>query len=250
PLFVLGIWGIVRWWRGSREDFGWPLLLLGAITLAQVVFVLQRPPARMADRFLPLVLLPFAAYLYRDLWSRNSRRRSRILFAFILLIAVPTSFTDIYFTSSVNNVRETYYVRSEDMQACEWIRGNLPETAVIQGDYNYFAGPDRGLYLSLIASFAERPQVLGWSTNAAFVLDNGVNPATERRSDIDAALSSAQISTLIAFAQKYSVDYFYVGPLEQARHPQLLPLLQSVPNQFREVYSRNGVSLFLFVPAQ
>ncbi len=248
PLLALGVWGIVRWWRGSREDFAWPLLLLGAITLVQVVFVLQRPPARMADRLLPLVLLPFAAYLYRDLWSSDSRRLSRILFAFILLIAVPTSFTDIYFTSSVNNVRETYYVRSEDMQACEWIRGNLPETAIIQGDYNYFAGPDRGLYLSLIASFAERPQVLGWSTNAAFVVDNGANLARERRADIDAALSSTEISYLAAFAQKYSVDYLYVGTSEQAKYPQLLPLLRSSPNQFREVYSRNSVSLFFFVP--
>jgi hypothetical protein len=244
PLLLLGVWGIARWWRDAREDFGWPLLLLGAIVLLQVLFVFQKPPARMGDRFLWLVLLPFAAYLFRDLWSSSSKRSARLLLAAITLLAIPTFFTDVYFTSATNNLPETYYVRPEDMQACRWIRQNLPETAVIQGDYNYFAGPDRGLYMSLIASFAQRPQVLGWATNGAFVVDNGVNLARQRRLDIDAALSSREVSSLVDFARNYSVDYLYLGPSEQAKYPQLLPLLRAAPAQFREVYSQNGVSLF------
>jgi len=249
PLLLLGAWGVARWWRRSRQDFGWPLLLLGALTLIQVLLVFQKPPARMADRILPVVLVPFVAYFFQDLWSRNSKRSTRLFVVAIILAAVPNFFTDVYFTSDVNNVSDTYYVRPEDMQACQWIRQNLPETAVIQGDYNYFAGPDRGLYMSLIASFAGRPQVLGWSTNAGFVVDNGAALAKERRQDIDAALSSSQLSPLIGFVQKYSVDYLYVGPSEQGKYPQLLPLLQTAPDQFREIYSRNGVSLFRYVAA-
>lgn len=244
PLLLLGGWGIVRWWRGAREDFGWPLLSLGAIVLLQVLFVLQRPAARMGDRFLWLVLLPFVAYLFRDLWTSPAKRLTRPFAVALVLLAVPTFFTDILFTSAVNNVPETYYVRPEDMQACQWIRRNLPETAVIQGDYNYFAGPDRGLYMSLLASFAQRPQVLGWATNAAFVVDNGAVLARERRLDIEAALASRDVSSLVAFVRKYSVDYLYVGPSEQSKYPQLLPLLRSDPAQFREVYSQSGVSLF------
>ena len=247
PLLLLGIWGMVCWWRGKREDFGWPLLSLGAVVLLQVLFVLQRPAARMADRFLWLVLLPFAAYLFRDVWAASAKRLARPLAAALVLLAVPTFFTDIIFTSATNNVPQTYYVRPEDMQACKWIRQNLPETAVIQGDYNYFAGPDRGLYMSLIASFARRPQVLGWATNAAFVVDNGPALATARRLDIEAALASRDISSLAAFARKYSVDYLYAGPSEQSKYPQLLPLLRSDPAQFREVYSESGVSLFHFL---
>jgi len=249
PLLLLGAWGILRWWRGAREDFGWPLLSLGAVVLLQVLVVLQRPAARMADRFLWLVLLPFAAYLFRELWSSPAKSLARSLVVGLALLSVPTFFTDIAFTSAINNVPETYYVAPEDMQACQWIRRNLPESAVIQGEYNYFAGPDRGLYMSLIASFAQRPQVLGWSTNAAFVVDNGVNLAKERRAAIEQAFGSGQLSSVAAFAQKYSVDYLYVGPLEQSKYPQLLPLLQSAPDRFTPVYSQSGVSVFRLLPA-
>ena len=247
PLLLLGVWGMVRWWRGAREDFGWPLLSLGAVVLLQVLFVLLRPAARMADRFLWLLLLPFAAYLFRDLWTAPARRRARALALALVLLAIPAFFTDIIFTSAVNNVPETYYVRPEDMQACQWIRQNLPETAVIQNDYNYFAGTDRGLYMSLIASFAQRPQVLGWAANAAFVVDNGPALARERRLDIEAALASRDVASLVTFTRRYSVDYLYVGPSEQSKYPQLLPLLRSDPAQFREVYSQRGVSLFHFL---
>lgn len=249
PLLLLGVWGIVRWWRGAREDFGWPLLSLGAVVLLQVLFVLLRPAARMADRFLWLALLPFVAYLFRDLWTAPAKRLARPVVIALVLFAVPTFFTDLIYTSATNNVPETYYVSPEDMQACLWIRQNLPETAVIQGDYNYFAGTDRGLYLSLIASFAQRPQVLGWSTNAAFVVDNGFALAAARRLDIEAALASRDAASLVSFARKYAVDYLYVGPLEQSKYPQLLLLLRSASAQFREVYSQRGVSLFRILPS-
>lgn len=249
PLLLLGLWGIIRWWRGSREDFGWPLLLLGVLALSQLLLVHQRPATRMADRMFQFVLLPFAAYLFSELIAQNTSLNSRSLrlLAAVLLLGVPTFFTDIYFTSANNNVPETYYVRPADMEACQWIRQNLPQTAVIQGVYNYFAGPDRGLYLSLIASFAERPQLLGWAGNAAYMLENGANIAEQRRLDIDASFASHDASSLLNFARKYSVDYFYVGPSEQAKYPQLLSLLRSAPAQFREVYSRDSVSLFRFL---
>jgi len=245
PLLLLGLWGLARWWRGSREDFGWPILLFGAVVMAEVLFLVPLPPPRMADRLLPLVLLPFAAYLVRELWSAHSERSARLLVTTAILAALPTFFTDIYCTSNINNIYYTRYVRVEDKQACDWIRQNLPEIAVIQGDYNYFVGgPDRGLYLSLISSFAQRPQVLGWFSGAAILVDGGWQIARERRADVEQTLRSNDLSSLSRFIQKYSVDYLYVGPFEQGKYKQLLPLLQGAPGQFREVYSRNGVSIF------
>jgi hypothetical protein len=250
PLFLLGIWGVIRWWRGPREEFGWPLLLLAGVTILQVLFVFQKPPARMADRLLPLVLIPFVAYLFRDLWSARLSRIAALAAGIVILLGVPTFFTDIHAASDVSNPYDTRYVRPEDMQACQWIRQNLPETAVVQGEYDYFSGPDRGLYLSLIASFAQRPQVLGWTTNAAYVVDNGWPVAKERRSDLDQMFSSAELSSVIRVVRKYSIGYLYVGPFEAGKYPHFAALLQNAPGQFREVYSQNGVSIFRYLEPQ
>jgi len=245
PLLLLGVWGLARWWRGSREDFGWPLVFFGAVTMTEVLFLVPLPPPRMADRLLPVVLLPFAAYLIRDLWLAQSKRSTRLLVTAVILAAIPTFFTDIYCTSNIHDIYYTRYVRVEDKQACDWIRQNLPETAVIQGDYNYFAGgPDRGLYVSLISSFGQRPQVLGWFSGAAILVDDGWRIARERRADIEETLGSDDLSSLTHFIQKYSVDYLYVGPFEQGKYQHLLPLVRSAPEEFREVYSQNGVSIF------
>lgn len=253
PLLLLGSWGVVQWWRRSREDFGWPMLLLAVVATLHVLFLKTTtvPRERMIDRLWPIVLAVFSAYLMRELWSPRCKRSLCLAAGAIVLAAIPTFFTDIYYTSNVSDVYNTRYVQVEDKQACDWIRQNLPETAVIQGDYNYFAGgPDRGLYLSLISSFAERPQVLGWFSGAATLVDNGWTVAKERRADIGEMLRSNEVSSLVRIVRKYAIDYIYVGPFEQEKYKGLLRLLQGAPDQFREVYSRNGVSIFQYLRAE
>jgi hypothetical protein len=249
PLLILGAWGTFRWWRGSREEFGWPLLLLALITVLQVLLVFQKPPARMADRLLPFALIPFSAYLLREFWSNRLGRIAAVAISAVVLLGVPTFFTDIHSTSGVDNPYDTRYVHPADMQACQWIRQNLPETAVVQGNYDYFSGIDRGLYMSLIASFAQRPQILGWTTNAAYVVDNGWPIAKERRADLDQMFTSTEISSVVRVVRKYAIDYLYFGPHEAVKYPQFRTLLQSAPDQFHEVYSRDGVSIFQFLAA-
>lgn len=250
PLLLLGVWGVIRWWRRRREDFGWPVLLLGALALLESLLIAYTtvPRPRMVDRIWPVVLSVFAAYLFRELWSSPTERAARRLAVVIVLAAVPTFFTDVYFASNVDDVSNTRYVRVEDKEACDWIRQNLPETAVVQGAYNYFAGgPDRGLYLSLISSFAQRPQVLGWFSGAAVNVDDGWRIAEERRLDMDKLIGASQVSLVVRLVEKYSIDYLYVGPFEQWRNKNLVPLLQSTPDRFRVVYAQNGVSIFRYL---
>jgi hypothetical protein len=251
PLIFLGLWGMFRWWRQSRGAFAWPLLLLAAIVLLQVAFVAEPPVStpRMADRLLPIVLLVFAAYLFRDLWSARLSGSNRTLTAGILLAALPTFFSDIYFTSNIQDPYTTRYVRTQDQQACDWIRKNLPETAVIQGETQYFVGADHGEYLNLIASFSGRPQVLGWNTGAAVLVADGWQICVRRIPDIQAMLDATDSSQLIRILQKYSINYVYVGPFEQERHKTLLGVIQSSPDQFREVYSQNEVHIFRYLTA-
>jgi hypothetical protein len=249
PLIFLGVWGVIRWWRRSRGAFAWPLLLLAAIVLLQVAFVAEPPIStpRMADRLLPVVLVVFAAYLFRDLWSGRLSVSNRFWAAVILFAALPTFFTDIYFTSNIQDPYTTRYVRKEDQQACDWIRKNLPETAVIQGETQYFVGADHGEYLNLIASFSGRPQVLGWNTGAAVLVADGWQIAEQRIPDIQAMLDATDSSQLTAILHKYSIEYVYVGPFEQERHKTLLPVVQNARDEFREVYSQNQVHIFQYL---
>jgi hypothetical protein len=249
PLLILGIWGVTRWWKGSRGEFGWAVLLLGAMAMVPVLFIKTVAPqeTRMADRLLPIVFLTFTGYLLQQLWAEDTTRRVRLVVAGIVLAAVPTFFTDIYYTSNVSDLYNTHYVSVADQQACDWIRKNLPETAVIQGDNNYYVGSDRGLYISLMSSFGQRPQVLGWYTGAATLVDDGWRLAEQRREDVYSAMRATDVASLEQFLQKYSVDYLYVGPFEQARYAQLLPLLHGAPGDFRSVYAANGVEIFQVV---
>jgi hypothetical protein len=246
PLLILGIWGMLSWWRGAREDFGWPLLLLG-FTALMAALLIRTPaptPARMVDRLWPVALTGFSAYLMRELWLRRGARKAALAAAAFVLAAVPTFFTDIYYTSNIGDLYDTHYVLPEDMEACNWIRYNLPETAVIQGAYNYTVPPDRGLYSSLISSFAQRPQVLGDYSGAAMLIADGWPLATQRRDDIESAMSSGNLESLLRFVQRYSVAYIYAGPLEQRKFKRLLPLLQNTTAEFQQVYSKDGVFIF------
>ena len=246
PLLLLGTWGFVRWWRRGLAESIWPLLLLAALALVQVAVVneILVPRTRMANRLWPVVLLVGAGYLFHDLSSLKLQRWARLGIAAIILLGIPTFFTDIYFTSNVADVYDTRYVRPEDRLACDWIRHNLPEGTVIQGEPQYYAEADRGLYISLISSFAERPQILGWYSAAAKIAEGGRPVADARRADLERMLDSTDILEIKRIIQKYSIDYLYIGPFEEKGHGRFLSLVQSSPGDFGEVYSVDGVHIF------
>ena len=79
------------------------------------------------------------------------------------------------------------------------------------------------------------------------LVDNGWSVARQRRADIGEMVSATEIDPLVRIVQKYAIGYVYVGPFEQEKHAGLLSLLRSAPNQFREVYSRDGVSIFQYL---
>src|SRR5260370_42466352 len=101
----------------------------------------------MADRILPIALLVWVGCLFRDLYEDASHRGRLYLAWGLVLIAIPTFFTAIYFTSNMTDVNETRFVSVSDRKACDWIRRNLPNTAVIQCEPQYLAdiGGDYGL---------------------------------------------------------------------------------------------------------
>ncbi|PYU23133.1 MAG: hypothetical protein DMG32_16760 [Acidobacteria bacterium] len=260
PLLLLGLWGFALRWRRDHSDFPMALVVLAVIALLQVAFVQMAvlPRIRMAVRILPLVLLVGVGYLFQHLYEDTGHRRRLYVSWGIVVLALPTFFTDVYFTSNVKDVNETHYVRIADRQACDWIQKRLADTAVIQGEPQYlgYVGGYTGyrgyngrqeLFTSLIADFAQRPQALGWPYIASELVPHGEQIVKQRMEDLQAMLSATQTETILAVARKYGVTHIYVGPYEQSLHPGLLSTLAGAPQRFQEVYSANGVHIFFVV---
>ncbi len=251
PLFLLGIWGFILQTRDDRSKISIGLAILAAIALMEVGFlqVSVLPRTRMGDRVLPILFLVGVTYLFNHLYT-STGRKGRIRFAWvIILLAIPTYGTDIYFASNVKDVNETHYVRPADLQACQWIKQSLPASAIVQGEPEYLGYPNgynerQDLYISLIADFAERPQILGWPYIASELIPGGKEIVKRRMKDMQAMLSATQPETLLTVARKYGINYIYVGPYEQSLHPSLLRTLRSAPQDFAEVYSVAGVHIF------
>jgi hypothetical protein len=251
PLLLLGVWGFLRTLRRSEIARFWPLLALGLIALVEVGFFgfSVLPKTRMAVRVLPFVLVVGVGQLFKELYeTHKQQRRIRIVWA-IVLIAIPTVFTDLYFTSDVSDINETRYVSPVDRNACDWIRSSLPETAVVQGEPEYlgFSGGHnvrQDLFISLIADFAERPQALGWNYVAGELPPDGDTVVAARMVDIERMLSASDPGTILAVARKYSISYIYDGPYEQLLHPTLLGLLTAAPYAFEQVYGVDCVHIF------
>jgi hypothetical protein len=247
PMLIIGAWALLHWRRDSSAV--WPMLLLIGMAVFQDLFlrVAELPRFRMGNRLLPIALLSAIAWLLDN--PQTVRARLRPALAVIVLLAVPTIATDIRGTSNVADRARTYYVRAEDREACDWIRRNLPQRAIVQSAPNY-AGhldppPAGGApQLSLIPDFAERRSILGEDYVAASICPGCGPIVSTRRADLKTMFEARDPSVVQAIVAKYGIDYIYVGPYEQKGHPQFLHVLKHSPAWFQEVYSHAGVHVF------
>lgn len=251
PLVIVGAWGFLREWRVNRSGISIGVIVLGVLGLLETAFlqVAVLPRTRMATRLFPIVFLVGIAYFCRRSERQVGSCWGHRLALPVVLLAVPTFFTDVYFASNVNDDNETRYVRVADRQACDWIRSSLPESAVIQGEAEYKGSPTgynprQQLFISLIADFGERKQALGWNYVAGELVPHGAEVVSKRAIDLQNMLSASEGETILKIAGQYKIGYIYVGPYERALHPKLLSTLASSPRLFNPVYSAAGVSIF------
>lgn len=249
PLLILGLWGLrIQWQRNGWQD-SLPLFLLCVAILLHIFFVTGSTSANLGlmrgNRLLPVVLVVWSAIAFDEFFRRGESLKRHWIVMGLVLAAVPTYFTDAYFTSNIYDPRATAYVRVADRNACEWIRRNTPETSIVQGEPEY-RGVDipEGGTLSLIADFAERPMVLGQYWIASTILPGSEPIARERLNDLHRMFEAQDIAQTILMVKKYHINYVYYGPYEKHLYPEFLGLLRSAPSFFREVYSNDGVHIF------
>lgn len=251
PLLILGIWGIALRLRDPDERSSIPISLLAILVLLLTVFlrVGVLPRERLAERLLPIALLVWTGYFFDYLFAEHRSRWLKIFAFLVILLAAPTFLTDIHFTSSINNAKRTGYVRRADMQALNWIRENIPERAVVQGEPNYSVFCDSAQNrsvpaISLIPDFAERREAVGEWYVAGTLLVNTKLEESKRAHDITRMFSTQNPLELLKILSKYGIGYIYIGPCEQEMYPEILSVLQTVPLMFKPVYERDGVHIF------
>jgi hypothetical protein len=251
PMLLLGLLGIVLALRARVERISFPILLLGLLVILLVVFlrVGVLPRERLAERLLPITALISTGFFFDYLFRENRHRWFKLAALSIVILAVPTFGTDIYFTSAVNDPSRTGYVRAADMHAVNWIRQTLPPRAIVQSEPNYFRACDTGqppsvAAISLIPDFAERREVVGEWYVAGTTLVNSKPEETKRAHDITRMFSSTTPDQVLLISSKYGIEYIYIGACEQEMYPAILNVLKADPANFRPIYERDGVHIF------
>lgn len=247
PLGLLGIWML----RRSRRFETLSIVLIAALAVFQDLFVgiAYLPRFRVGNRLLPIVFLAGAAWLFEH---TKKAGKLRWLATAAMILAVPTFITDISGASNIFNRYETFYVRSADLRACEWIRTHLPRTAIVQSkpDYigNFQVSPSlRGdKEISLIPTFALRRSALGEEFIARSICAGCDELTDSRESDLDILFKARDAAVITSVAAKYKVGYLYVGPFEQSNYPAFLSVLDQSP-RFEEVYNEESVHIFRIV---
>lgn len=248
PMLIVGI-AALWWWRKRDSSAAWPMLLLVGLAIFQdlSVHVAQLPRFRMGNRLLPIALLAAIAWLLEN--RETIRPRWRLALVTVAVLAVPTFLTDLRGTSNVGDRGRTYYVRVEDREACDWIRHNLPQSAIVQSAPNYSGhrdplpagGPPE---LSLIPDFGERRSILGEDFVAASICPGCQAIMQARRKDLKTMFQAKDPATVESIVGKYGIDYLYLGPFELKGYPKFVDTLRQAPAMFGEMYAHDGVYIF------
>jgi hypothetical protein len=173
----------------------------------------------------------------------------------VIALAVPTFMTDIVGASNILDRRDTAYVSSADLKACEWIRTHLPTAAIVQNRPDYVGdslvppSPGFGQELSLIPTFALRRSALGEEYSARSVCAGCDNLVNLREADLDTMFRAPDATGVISMTAKYKIDYLYVGTYEESEYPNFLEVLSASP-RFNQIYDADSVHIFRIAGAK
>lgn len=251
PMLILGVWGLIWQFRRDRESVSVPLLILVGLSLVQIFFVtaavLPEFGLLRGNRILPIALLVWTGYLLQKLLEGKKRKAVAIVIG-LMVVALPTIFTDIHYSSNVSDRENTRYIRPEDRRACEWIKANIEESAIVQNEPDYVGqdnvSRDAPVAMSLIANFADRRMAVGEQWIASTIIVNSKEKAINRFLEVHKMFRATAPDVVTSIAAKNRVDYIYVGPYERKLYPEFLRTLQAAPSSFAPVYSSDGVYIF------
>lgn len=249
PALILSFIALITIFRKKEnyEHWVYRYIALLAVGLFFVLFI-QNPTEYhfgllKATRLIPISLLMLTIYFFQ-LYSAKNNIGSGIFV--MLALAFPSFISDNFIASDISN--PSTFVRADDLKAAIWIKKNLPKDAIIQAEPNY-PGEDKGNWpkyaYSFIPIFAERRTAIGeWKVSSQ---EHGkLNEVAERFHSIKKMLSISDLEYTINTLKKYDIQYVYLGKLEKDLYPEAAIKFKKNTNYFKEVFSMNETSIFLF----
>jgi YYY domain-containing protein len=200
---------ILRMLRGIARPV-WTVLLV-ALVLCCSVFLLEGPPARIADH---------------QLWAATK--------------PPPVSANYTPTLDGFAFVRAWY---PQDAQAIEWLNAHVSGSPVILEA----AAPVSYQWFSRVSVYTGLPDVLGWPDHVGE--QRYSNQPLSRIADIGLIYTTTNTAQALALLHYYHVRYIYVGLLERQTYAQqssagLDKFNQMVGSSLRVAYRANGVTIY------
>lgn len=259
PLLLLASAGAWVSYRARGQFIGksrrcFALLALGMICVCFIAFVThsgrhESLVFRKAGKMLFLVLTISAGnYMYGLMSGKRVGfllRHPRIVFG-IALLGVATTFVDFATFAGLYDGKKGV-VLQEDYEACLWLGDKIPIEAVVQGLEMYYGS---SYYrISPIGAIGGRAMAAGKPVMA----DMTTRSKSEWlgiRAEIRSLFEPTSCDQARRVLDKYGIHYVYVGPHERAWRNGGVTKYYANPSVFENVYSRNGVDIFLYQPPQ
>ncbi len=208
---LLGALGAVLTTRSAWRERA-PVALLVAIALATLAMVsLEGYTNDVALKAGLVAQVGLAVFGAAALQQFADRRRAWLGIGLAALVAVPAALTtmlDWRYSRAIDDRSQTHYVRDDEMEAARWIRGHLPERAVVQ------ARPlDEVRALSFVPVFGERRSALGdlffariYQVPAALV--------AERQRDVRQLFHPRDLAEMVSILDRYHIDFVVLDPAD------------------------------------
>lgn len=252
PMIILGLIGALAAIAGRRRETA-PIAVLAAVALG-FYFLTDVPDMQhvwvgwRAGHLLFISCTVFTAVLLA-LAQRSPAAVRLATWAVVGVLAVaalPTVAIDIYNAQDISNISAgpgfpwTLVLSRDEVEALDWLKMHTPPDVIVQPNVAERANASWGY----IPAFGERRMAAGLPIAMIPLL-----PYQDASTFVgNAIFGQADPKARSLMAQQMHIDYLYVGPAEQERHPALVASFDARSDLFPVAFRNKEVVIYLVSP--
>jgi uncharacterized membrane protein len=134
---------------------------------------------------------------------------------------------------------------NNDLEGIMWIRANIPGSPVIA---EATTEPHRYMWGNRISIYTGNPTVIGWGWHQTQQRTSreSIEEINTRIQDVKVFFSTENKKLAQDIAEKYNIEYIYVGELEKIYYPKegLDKFDFMIQQGFKKIYYKNGFSVY------